>query len=171
MKLANYSRGLGYATLLTSVAVGAAGCATRGHVNRLEDELSKVTRAVNDRIGRVETIALSEGPIMLTQRDHPVEFGMLFRQVLNNYNNLEARKIAEREANALTIVPTVDPKWYWIVVMHDGNTSGQYSDGKPTTGEDRTYPDGDLVGHYLRAEQIPAQVNDWLMHVRSAGQK
>lgn len=159
---ANYGRGIAYKMIAPVLAVTVAGCAARGRVKTLEDTVQDL----KSKVAAVEQKPLAEGPIMVTQSQNPVEFGMLLGQLLNKYRDDSSRNAAEKYANAVAVVPTNDPNKYFAVVMRDTN-----NDSQPTTGQDRTYPDGtgpDLkTGFTFDVSNLPQQVRDWLLSVRA----
>ena len=134
-----------YAAIATTL-IGGAGCATRGSVSELSQRLSglegrmpPVERKVDDlgtKVGNLEKKPNAERPIMVKKGKSADElYGWLRGQVLPQYQNADARKDAESNANAITLVPTGLPNVYYAIVMQDAE-----GDGVPSKG-DYTFPD------------------------------
>ena len=159
---ADYGRGIAYRALATALTLTVAGCATRGRVRTLEDEVEKLGAQVRS----VEQKPLAEGPITVTKSQNPVEFGMLLGQLLNQYADRNSREMAEKHGNIIALFPTNDQRKYYAVVHRDTN-----DDAKVTRDQDRTYPDGTghniRIGFDLNSNNLPQNVRDWLLNARS----
>ena len=154
-----------YTTLIAAGIAGSAGCATKGEVRQLRETLSNVKRdvgTIDNRVAQIETRPLAEEPIMLVQgRGYDKMLGMVLGVVLPRYQDSDSRKVAEKNANAVYLIPTGDRNAYNVVVMRDVN-----DDGLPTLGIDRTYVDnaGGRIKEAFRVNkrELPREVLDWL---------
>ena len=136
----NYSRVI---VPLTALAL-TAGCATKGYVTKTVGDLEKRTEnrvervvertdAVESRVGTLEETTdnlarqpIVEGPISVTRKDYPREFGSLVMAVINQYESRDAKRRirhAYREGNLLVVLaPHLNGETYSAtVVIDDGN--------------------------------------------------
>lgn len=161
-----YARIASYAVPLAFTAAALAGCATRDRVIKLENRVS----GLELKTGALEQKPNAERPISLRRgckvdgRNVDALYDWLRGRVLPQYQNPDARKDAEANANMITLVPTGVAGAYYAVVMDDANRDCTASKG------DFTFPDGQRVQTIVKGQELPRDLRFLLLEV-TKGQK
>lgn len=151
----------------TALYLALTGCATRGDVRTLRDQLTVERQArveLTDRVRQVETKPLLEGPIEILKDRAPFEYGSVLGALLSKYNDEKTREQAKQYSDVITVSPTNVRGFYRVHVGRDHNR-----DGKLTTGSgDRTYPvDGKQKWSFVLNEAELLQVlKDYMPNAR-----
>ena len=145
----------------------SAGCATRGEVRTLREQLAQERQArveLTDKLTKVETRPLIEGAIEILKDKTPFEYGSVLGALLPKYRNEATREKAKQYSDIITISPTPVRGMYRVHVGRDHN-----KDGKLTRDSgDRTYPvDGkDYWSFTLKEAELLQVLKDYMPNAR-----